>query len=183
MVGIFTVCFFDPTVPQLSCKIGQRCEQLSDTKCLGLNGDLFGRPLKQITIEGASHSDGTVEDGSIANEEAMDSLSLDDRRDTETCLVDGIVLANFDVVGQPIPANWIADIERSRLLSEVGPESSAVQSSRSNVEPVRDVALHQLCSLLLEGHTREEISNSILYRQVGIFCVCQLMCVVNPVEQ
>ena len=73
--------------------------------------------------------DRTVEDGRIADQEAVDALSLDDRRDTQASFMDAVILGNLDVFGQPVPANRVANVVGSCLLIEACLEAGTVESS------------------------------------------------------
>ena len=85
----------------------------------------------------------------------MNSLSLDDRRDTQACLIDAVILGPLDVFGQPVPADRIPNVVGSCLLIEAGLETGTVESAGGDVEPVGDIALHQLSGLLFNRHPRE----------------------------
>jgi len=128
-VGIFAVCLLDTTEPQLSCKISDWREQLSNAKSFGFGSYLFGHALNQRSIERTAMGDRAVEDGRIADQEAVDTLGLDDRRDAQASFVDAVILGPLDVFGQPVPTDGIANVVGPCLLIEAGLEAGTVESA------------------------------------------------------
>ena len=81
-----------------------------------------------------------VEDCGIADEEAVNTFSLNNCRDTKASLVDEIILTLLDICGKPVPADGIADVESAGLGLHVEDEAGAVEGAGCGVEPVANVA-------------------------------------------
>lgn len=80
-VGVFRVAFLDTTEAHLAGQVDDRSEELVDAESLGLNGNDMTHLLDQVGVEGATVSDGGIEDGGIEGEEAVNGLTLDEGRD------------------------------------------------------------------------------------------------------
>lgn len=85
--------------------------------------------------------DWAVEDGRIANKQPVDSLSLDQRRDTKCSVMHDIVLGSLHSASDPLLLDRVANIELSATLLEVPGNACRVESIGCCVDPIRDVTL------------------------------------------
>lgn len=75
--------------------------------------------LHQIWVERAYICDWTVEDGRVANQEAINALRLDQSWDTDRCVLHQAILSNLDALRDPLLQHWISNAAPSRQLPAI----------------------------------------------------------------
>ena len=145
--AVLAVGFFDAAVAEFAGEVGERGEELGDAA----HGDDLA-PVPRTRIRNRR-----IEDRRVPNQKPMDPLCLHNSRDPQPRLIHSIVLPDLDVGGQPLPADGVPDVEHAGFLLEVLDQAAMVQGAGGGVEPVGDVALHELGGFFFEVHAAYEV--------------------------
>jgi hypothetical protein len=94
-VWVFPESLLYSSEAKFASKVGQRREDLIDTKSQRFRSNNGSHLGNQIRVEGASNANGAVEDGGSFNWNAMETFILGKSWDTESGVVNEVVLADF----------------------------------------------------------------------------------------
>lgn len=118
--------------------------------------------MSKLRIPRTCVSNWAVEDSCIAYKQSVDTFSLDESGDAERRIMHDVVLAPLDSTSNPLLLHWVANVELASTLLKVPFDTSGIERIGSGVDPVGDVTLDQLRSLLFYCHAREQIRYTVV---------------------